>query len=80
MTNMVQRFPFVIFDEGLLIADTFCTRPYACLAMLGASCHADVHLQRRLCRMFNSAVAERLVQGKFALVDLLQGLLIHLAW
>ncbi|KAK1992403.1 hypothetical protein LX36DRAFT_588497 [Colletotrichum falcatum] len=77
--RLTPHFPFVIIPDSEHISTLRQTRPALCLALLAASSHDDVRLQRALGQMFNELVAARLVSGNFTCLDVLQGLLVHLA-
>ncbi|KAK2015848.1 hypothetical protein LZ32DRAFT_656242 [Colletotrichum eremochloae] len=79
-TRLTPHFPFVIIADSEHVSNLRQTRPALCLALLAASSHDDVRLQRALGQMFNELVAARLVSGNFTCLDVLQGLLVHLAW
>ncbi|KDN65946.1 hypothetical protein CSUB01_05368 [Colletotrichum sublineola] len=78
-TRLTPHFPFVIIADSEHVSNLRQTRPALCLALLAASSHDDVRLQRALGQMFNELVAARLVSGNFTCLDVLQGLLVHLA-
>lgn len=78
--KMTLHFPFVILPLGVSASDLIRDRPCVCLAALAAAAHKQVALQRSLGRLFNELVSSRLVAGPFHSLDLLQGLLIHVAW
>ncbi|KAK1573966.1 uncharacterized protein LY79DRAFT_524672 [Colletotrichum navitas] len=78
--RLTPHFPFVIVADSEHVSSLRQTRPALCLALLAASSHDDVRLQRALGHMFNELVAARLVSGNFTCLDVLQGLLVHLAW
>ncbi|KAK2055987.1 hypothetical protein LY76DRAFT_595569 [Colletotrichum caudatum] len=79
-TRLTPQFPFVIIADSEHVGTLRQTRPALCLALLAAASHDDVRLQRALGQMFNELVAARLVSGNFTCLDVLQGLLVHLAW
>ncbi|KAK2042759.1 hypothetical protein LZ31DRAFT_543106 [Colletotrichum somersetense] len=79
-TRLTPHFPFVIIADSEHVSTLRQTRPALCLALLAAASHDDVRLQRALGQMFNELVAARLVSGNFTCLDVLQGLLVHLAW
>ncbi|KAK6223853.1 zn 2cys6 transcription factor [Colletotrichum tabaci] len=78
--KLTPHFPFVIIADSVHVSALRKTRPALCLALLAAASHDDVRLQRALGQMFNELVAARLVAGNFTCLDVLQGLLVHLAW
>lgn len=79
-TKMTPYFPFVLFPSDVSIEELNSERPCACLAALAAASHADAATQKRLGIMFKEIVAARMVDGDFNQLDLMQGLLIHVAW
>ncbi|KAM5364464.1 hypothetical protein ACJZ2D_011524 [Fusarium nematophilum] len=79
-TKMTPYFPFVVFPKDLSLEELNRDRPYVCLAALAATCHKDTTTQKELFDLFNQAVGARVSKGNFSDLDLLQGLLIHLAW
>ncbi|KAL6360767.1 hypothetical protein LRP88_06475 [Fusarium phalaenopsidis] len=78
-TKMTPHFPFVVVQENVTIQDLVREKPALCVAILSAASHGDPKLQRALGQMFNEIVAVRLIKGPFATIDMLQGLLVHLA-
>ncbi|EXM19403.1 hypothetical protein FOTG_12652 [Fusarium oxysporum f. sp. vasinfectum 25433] len=79
-TRMIPYFPFVLFRNDVSVEQLNAERPYACLAALAAASHADVATQKALGYLFKQIVAAKMVEGDFCQLDLLQGLLINLAW
>lgn len=79
-TRMTPYFPFVLFPKDISVAELNSQQPLACLAALAAASHADVAVQKALGSLFNQIVAAKLVDEKLGHMDLLRGLLIHLAW
>ncbi|KAF4974446.1 hypothetical protein FZEAL_8646 [Fusarium zealandicum] len=78
--KMTPHFPFVVVPGTLSVQDLVREKPVLCVAILSAASHGDPKLQRALGNTFNEIVAIRLVKGPFATLDMLQGLLVHLAW
>ncbi|CAG7557940.1 unnamed protein product [Fusarium equiseti] len=77
--RMAPHFPFVMIPESITIQGLVQDKPALCVAILAASCHEDRKLQRELGKLFNEIVVVRMIKGPFASLDMLQGLLIHLA-
>lgn len=77
---MMPYFPFVVFSKDLSVDELNRERPCACLAALAAASHSELHTQQALGSLFNQVIAARMIDGNIADIDLLQGLLIHLAW
>ena len=78
--KMVPHFPFVAVAEDVLIGDMREAQPALCLAVLAAAAFEDPRLQRRLGSRFNQLVGLRMTKGQFASLEMLQGLLVSLAW
>ncbi|KPM43790.1 hypothetical protein AK830_g2768 [Neonectria ditissima] len=79
-TRMAPYCPFVVLPWDISVVDLNKQRPCACLAALAAASHSEPQNQKALCNLFNQIVAVRMVAGNVNDIDLLQGLLIHLAW
>ncbi|KAF5010242.1 hypothetical protein FDECE_3601 [Fusarium decemcellulare] len=79
-TKMTPHFPFVCVPDTLSVQDLAREKPALCVAIMAASSYGDHKLQQALGHMFNEIVAIRLIRGPFATLDMLQGLLVHLAW
>lgn len=78
--RMSPHFPFVIVAESVTIQGLVQERPTLCVAILAAASHEDLKLQQNLGKLFNEIVLVRMIKGPFATLDMLQGLLVHLAW
>ncbi|KAH7184948.1 uncharacterized protein B0J16DRAFT_304200 [Fusarium flagelliforme] len=78
-SRLIPYFPFVLFPIESSIEELNQEHPCACLAMLVAASYSDVTLQVALGNLFKQIVAVRMVEGDFNQLDLLQGLLIHVA-
>ena len=77
---MTPYFPFVVVPETVTIQELAHEKPSLCLAILGASSNGEVKLQRKLIAHFNEVVTMRMIRGEFTTMELLQGLLVHVAW
>ena len=78
-TQLCQSFPFVAVPSGS-VGDLNRTRPALCLAILAVAFFDDQVVQNTLTQLFNKLVGMRMMEGLFPSLDLLQGLLIQLAW
>ncbi len=76
---MLSRFPFVVVPT-VSVGELHAQRPALCLAVLTAASFEDIVMQRELGLMFNDLVSSRLLQGTFSTLELLQALLVALAW
>lgn len=79
VSKFMPRFPFVHVSEKS-VDDLHLTKPVLCLAIMAVTAFKSLALQRRLGRMLNGLILERMARGEFASLDLLQGLLVSLAW
>ncbi|KAF5658865.1 cercosporin resistance protein [Fusarium heterosporum] len=77
--RMSPHFPFVVVRETIPIQELVQDKPALCVAILAASSHEDLRLQQELGKLFNELVVVRMMKGPFASLDMLQGLLVHLA-
>lgn len=78
--RMMPYFPFVVVPETVTIQELLKDKPSLCLAVLSVSSHGEVRLQMQLARFFNKMIAHRMIAGSFAEIELLQALLVHVAW
>lgn len=78
--RMSPHFPFVMLSDTVTIQSLRLQRQCLYLAVLAAASFEDFALQRKLSGIFNEALAARLSSAKVVSIDVLQGLLLHLAW
>lgn len=78
--SMASYFPFVRFSNHWNVASMAEDRPFLLLAAVAvaASCHC--HLQDVLIRQFKKSLSQRVLIAGEQDLDLLQGLLVHIAW
>lgn len=79
-SRMLPHFPFVHIPANETPRTLREQRPCLYIAILSAASYDDNDLQRRLSQSFNATVAEKMVHGNIASLDLLQGILVHSAW
>lgn len=79
-TKMTPYFPFVVLSEQVSIGDLVRDRPCTCLAVLAAASHGQLKLQRTLGSLLNELIASRVATGPMHCLDVLQGLLVSVAW
>ncbi|KAK0716061.1 hypothetical protein B0H67DRAFT_256615 [Lasiosphaeris hirsuta] len=80
-STMTAHFPFVVVSNTTTLQDLRQQQPCLCLAVLAVAAFEDFVLQRKLSGLFNQVLASRMVvAGKIISFDILQGLLVHLAW
>ncbi|KAF4340208.1 cercosporin resistance [Fusarium beomiforme] len=77
--RMSPHFPFVVIADSVTIQGLVQDKPALCVAILAATSHEDLKLQQELGKLFNEIVLVRMIKGPFATLDMLQGLLVHLA-
>lgn len=79
-SRMTSRFPFVVIPDSVTALDLHRERPCIYLAIMAISAFEDFILQRKLSNLFNRVIADKMVRGKTLSIDVLQGLLLQLAW
>ncbi|OJK01825.1 hypothetical protein ASPACDRAFT_1880196 [Aspergillus aculeatus ATCC 16872] len=78
--GMASYFPFVRLPGASTAASMTESRPFLLLAAVGVASSNYCHLQDALTREFRNTLSERAVTAGEKNLDLLQGLLVHLAW
>jgi hypothetical protein len=76
---MVQFFPFAPLPKGLFIRDLLRQRPILMFSVLTVASYDSAILQLTLSREFRKVVMVKYMNGEKSL-DLLQGLLVFIAW
>jgi hypothetical protein len=78
--KMVQYFPFIQLPQNATVATMITKRPFLVLAAVTAAASKFPHLQEVFARELKETLSSQvLIDGEKSL-DLLQGLLVHLAW
>ena len=78
--NMSTYFPFVIVPEEATVLSMSHDRPFLCIAALAAAISSEKILQRRLEQSFRIAILQKIMLDGERSLDLLQALLVYLAW
>jgi hypothetical protein len=79
-TDMTPHFPFVIIDPATTAARLGEERPFLLMAIVMATSHENMPLQKFLSNEIKAAISDRLIMGGDSSMDLLQGLLVYIAW
>lgn len=79
-TTLTTHFPFVVVPPQTSAETLRQEKPFLFLAILASSSFHDMPLQRILGSVLKQTVNERTIQGDTASFELLQGLLVFLAW
>lgn len=79
-TVMVHRFPFVVISLDVTAQELRETRPFLFLAVLAAASYENMPLQRRLGKEIKHVVSTRIIFEGEASIEIIQGILIYLAW
>lgn len=79
-TRMAQHFPFVVVPPHTKAEQFRQDKPFLFLAVLASSTYENSPLQRRLGREVKEQIAERMILNGEVSFELLQGLLVYLAW
>jgi hypothetical protein len=78
--GMAFYFPFVRLSGTWNAASMAEDRPFLLLAVVVAASSKYCHLQDALIRQFKESLSQRVIIAGEKDLDLLQGLLVHLAW
>lgn len=79
-TKLSPNFPFVVIPPNVYVDNLRQTKPFLLLTILASASYDDFSLQRLLGREVKKAVASRMILGGEISFDMLQGLLVFLAW
>ncbi|PGH05522.1 hypothetical protein GX51_02860 [Blastomyces parvus] len=79
-TTMTPHFPFVVVAPPVTAERLRLEKPFLFMAIMAAASFETMPLQRRLGRMVARTVSSRVILAGEVGFDLLQGLLVHLAW
>ncbi|KAF2813056.1 uncharacterized protein BDZ99DRAFT_382428 [Mytilinidion resinicola] len=79
-TYMTPHFPFVVIPTHMPAEELRLQKPFLFLVLLAASSYDDMPLQRLLGKEVNKYISARVIIGGEVSFELLQGLLVHLAW
>jgi hypothetical protein len=78
--SFVNYFPFVVVHPTVSVEALRYDSPFLFLCIMAVTSFEDPMLQRRLGQEIKKHICDRLVMGQEASMDLLQGLLIFVAW
>lgn len=79
-TKLTPHFPFVVVPSGISVKDLRQEKPSLCLAILASASYDNMPLQRELGAEFKKVVSSRMIIGGEISFELLQGLMVFLAW
>ncbi|KAF2144368.1 uncharacterized protein K452DRAFT_222800 [Aplosporella prunicola CBS 121167] len=77
---LTPHFPFVVVPPDTAAEQLRRVKPFLFLAIMTAALFDDMPTQRRLGEMVKKAVNERILSDSTLTLDMLQGLLVFLAW
>ncbi|DAA75819.1 TPA_exp: hypothetical protein A8136_1541 [Trichophyton benhamiae CBS 112371] len=78
--RMIEHFPFVVVPQPTMAEQLRRDRPFLFLSIISAASYSNMPLQRKLGEEVRSAIASRMIVNGEVSFDLLQGLLVYLAW
>ncbi|KAM5474653.1 hypothetical protein MferCBS49748_000059 [Microsporum ferrugineum] len=78
--SMTEHFPFVLIPPHVMAEQLRRERPFLFLAVISSASYTDMPLQRKLGQEVKAAIASRMIINGEVCLDLLQGLLVYLAW
>ncbi|KAB8277404.1 hypothetical protein BDV30DRAFT_234736 [Aspergillus minisclerotigenes] len=79
-TDMTLHFPFVVISPQVTATDLRQQKPFLFLAVLASAAYSNMPLQRLLGREFKKVIASRMITSGEVSFELLQGMLVFLAW
>lgn len=79
-TVLTPHFPFVIVPANVSAADLRQEKPFLFLAILASASYDNMPLQRLLGAEVKKSISTRMILNGEISFDLLQGLLVYLAW
>ncbi|KAF7588572.1 hypothetical protein BBP40_005491 [Aspergillus hancockii] len=79
-TQMAVHFPFVVIPPGVAAVQVREEKPFLFLAVLASASYSNMPLQRLLGTEIKKVISTRMVLNGDVSFDLLQGLLVFLAW
>ncbi|KAE8371317.1 hypothetical protein BDV26DRAFT_276362 [Aspergillus bertholletiae] len=79
-TDMTSHFPFVVIPSQITASDLRQEKPFLFLAVLASAAWSNMPLQRLLGKEVRKVIASCMIMDGEASFDLLQGMLVFLAW
>ncbi|KAI9837897.1 MAG: hypothetical protein M1837_002687 [Sclerophora amabilis] len=79
-TTMTPHFPFVLIAPHMTAEKLRWEKPFLFLTILAAASYENMQLQSSLGKEVKQAISTRMIFGGEMSFELLQGLLVHLAW
>jgi hypothetical protein len=73
-------FPFVTLPQGWTVRSILQNQPFLALGILSAMSQLDLVLHRKLDAEFKRVLSEKVTMNGDKSLDILQGLLVHIAW
>jgi hypothetical protein len=73
-------FPFIRLPQGITMETVMKDHPFLLLGILAAMSMPDVYIHQRLDAKFRRVLSEKTIERDEKSLDLLQGLLVYLAW
>lgn len=80
ISSMAIHFPFVIIHPALTFEQLRRSKPFLSLAIAAAACFQDIALQRSLGLALKQTASNLLASAEELTLEVLQGLLVFLAW
>lgn len=78
--KMAPYFPFVVVPESTSLEDLKERKPFLLLVLVTLGCRHDVPRQTTMAKRIRELLSERILLKGEQNIDLLQGLLVYLAW
>ncbi|VUC26572.1 unnamed protein product [Clonostachys rosea] len=78
--DMMPLFPFIILSPHTTPTELFHKKPVLFMTIIAVTCQHDVELQSRLCSLCRKEIAHRIWDQSEVSLDLLQAILVFIAW
>lgn len=78
--TMMSHLPFVVFPDGMTGEKLRREKPFVFLTTLTAALYDNMPMQRTLSEIVKKIISHRMIFGGEISFELLQGLLIYIAW
>lgn len=77
---MQHHYPFVVVSEAWTVSGMLRQRPYLLLSVVANAASQTPDLQESLAKQIRDVFAQQIVKDNVTSLDVLQALLVHIAW
>jgi hypothetical protein len=79
-TRMILHFPFVMIPPSITLRQLHEERPTLALAIMSVASYGNLTQQTALVKLFREMISTHIIEGYLNTLDVLQGLLVSVAW